>query len=32
MDVGGWILMLGSWAVISGLAGFCLLKVLRGPS
>jgi len=30
MEAGGLVLMLGSWGAISGLALFCLVKVLRG--
>lgn len=31
MQAGGWVLMITSWIILTGLAGFCLDRVLRGP-
>jgi hypothetical protein len=29
VTVGGWIMMVAAWAVILGLTGWCILRVIR---
>ncbi len=31
MTIGGWILMVGSLTFVWGLAGWCYMKILKGP-